>query len=586
MSRFRLLAAGAAALALSACGDAPQPTATLDGPTFDRGAAQRERVIVVFNNGVTDAPGLARALAAQAGGDLHFSYTTAIKGMALSLPPAAVEALRRNPNVAYVEPDAEVRLLSTGGTQTSATWGIDRVDQRDRPLNGTYVYGNDGSGAHVYIFDTGVRRTHADFGTRVQYVPAGASGNTQGNFVGDNYANAEDCNGHGTHVAGTAAGSVYGVAKGAPIWAARVVNCNGGGQVSMAIAAVDWVTAHGLKPAVINMSLGYGDVQSLRTAVENSIAAGYNYAVAAGNGDFLGRPQDACRQSPAGAPNAITVGSTTSTDTESSFSNFGPCVDLLAPGSGITSAWHTGDNVINTISGTSMATPHVAGAVALYLTANPTATPAQVAAALVSNASQNKITRHSRSVNGGTPNLLLYTAFIGAGGGGTTPNQPPSASFTASCTNLTCSFDASASNDPDGSISSYAWNFGNGSSASGVTTSHSYGSGGTYTVTLTVTDNQGATATASQSVTVTAPPATGITLTVSVNKARGVSTAILNWAGATGSVDVYRNDTRVQQNVAGTSTTDDLGRGGGTVSYRVCPSGSTSGCSNTETVTY
>jgi subtilisin family serine protease len=541
-------------------------------------------VIVVFQNTVSDAPGLARALAAQVGGDLHFTYSTAIKGMALSLPPAAIDALRRNPNVAYVEPDAEV-LLFSGGTQTNATWGLDRVDQRDRPLNSTYAYANDGSGTSVYIFDTGVRRTHVDFrktdqSSRVRYVPGGAGGNTAGNFVGDTYANAEECNGPGTHVAGTAAGQVWGVAKNAPIWAARVVNCNGGGQVSMAIAAVDWVTANGIKPAVINMSLGYGDVQSLRTAVENSIAAGYHYAVAAGNGDFLGRPQDACKQSPAGAPNAITVGSTTSTDTESSFSNFGPCVDLLAPGSGITSAWHTGDNVANTISGTSMATPHVAGAVALFLTANPSATPAQVAQALVNNASVNKITRHSRSVNGGTPNRLLYTAFLGSSGGG---NQPPTATFTSSCSALTCTFNASGSNDPDGSIATYAWTFGDGTSGSGVSTSRAYATGGTYAVTLTVTDDNGATASASQSITVSAPSG-GIALDVSVSKSRGVSTALLSWTGTTGSVDVRRNGT-VVKTVGGTSTTDDLGRGGGSAIYQVCVAG-TSTCSNSVSVTY
>jgi serine protease len=584
MHRSRLLPAAAAAVLLASCGEAPQPTATLDGPSLARSAVQRERVVVVFQNNVADAPGLARALANQVGGDLHFTYTTALKGMALSLPPAAIEALRRNPNVAYVEPDLEVTLFDAG-TQTNATWGLDRVDQRDRPLNGTYSYANDGSGTNVYIFDTGVRRTHVDFRktdltSRVQYVPGGASGNTAGNFVGDTYANAEDCNGHGTHVAGTAAGNIWGVAKNAPIWAARVVNCNGGGQVSMAIAAVDWVTANGVKPAVINMSLGYGDVQSLRTAVETSIAAGYNYAVAAGNGDFLGRPQDACKQSPAGAPNAITVGSTTSTDTESSFSNFGLCVDLLAPGSAITSAWHTGDNVTNTISGTSMATPHVAGAVALYLTANPSASPAQVSQALVNNASVNKITRHSRSVNGGTPNLLLYTAFLGSTGGG---NQPPTAAFSSNCSGLTCTFNASASTDPDGTIANYAWSFGDGSSGTGVSTSRTYTTGATYQVTLTVTDNGGASASTSQSVTVSAP-GSGIELQVSVSKSRGVSTAQLNWSGTTGSVNVWRNGT-VVETTSGLSFTDDLGRGGGTATYQVCVAG-TSTCSNIAQVTY
>lgn len=566
------------AFGLAACGEVVPPTEPL-GPQFAQAGGEREAVIVVFRDPVPNPRGLAQQLAAAAGGELSHTYEHAIKGMAGSFPVAALEGLRRNPNVAYLEPDAEAVLHQT--TQNSATWGLDRVDQRDLPLSGTYTYNNTGSGANVYIFDTGVRRSHNDFGGRVQFVPNGANGD----FVGDTYGasnGAEDCHGHGTHVAGTAAGTTWGVAKGAPIWAARVVNCNGSGQVSMAIAAVDWVTAHGIRPAVVNMSLGYGDVQSLRTAVENSIAAGVNYSVSAGNGDFLGRPQDACRQSPGGAPNAITVGATTSSDNEASFSNYGPCVDILAPGVSVTSAWYTSNTATNTISGTSMSSPHVAGAVALYLTANASATPAQVAQALVGNASLNKIALHSRSVSIGTPNRLLYTLFIGGGGGGT-PNQPPTASFTFSCTDLTCSFNGSGSGDPDGSISSYAWNFGDGTTGSGVTVSKTYASAGTRTVTLTVTDDGGATGSQSQSVTVTAP-STGISLNVSTSKLRGITTAALNWAGATTSVDVYRNNTFLKA-VTGTSTTDDLGRGSGSVTYRVCNAG-TSTCSPNVTVSY
>jgi len=575
MRRIAVCSAVAMSLVLAACGESVSPTASLDPTSAD--ARQGDRVIVVFRDGVTDVPGLARSLVAQGGGELHFTYSTAIKGMAASLPAAALEGIRRNPLVAYVEPDAAAQLHQT--TQNNATWGLDRVDQRDLPLSGTYTYNNNGSGTNVYIFDTGVRRTHNDFGGRVQYVPNGANGD----FVGDGHGSAEDCHGHGTHVAGTAAGTTWGVAKGAPIWAARVVNCSGGGQVSMAIAAVDWVTANGIRPAVVNMSLGYGDVQSLRTAVENSIAAGVNYAVSAGNGDFLGRPQDACKQSPGGAPNAITVGATNSSDNEASFSNYGPCVDILAPGVSITSAWYTSNTATNSISGTSMSSPHVAGAVALYLTANPSATPAQVAQALVDNASLNKITLHSRSTNNGTPNRLLYTLFIGGGGGGT-PNQPPTASFTYSCTDLSCSFDGTGSSDPDGTIASYAWNFGDGTTGTGATANKTYASAGTRTVTLTVTDNAGATGSQSQSVTVTAPSSGGITLSVTTSKARGVTTATLNWSGATSTVDVLRNGSFLKT-ASGTSTTDDLGRGGGSVTYRVCNAG-TSTCSPDVTVNY
>jgi serine protease len=576
MRRSAALSAVVVTLALAACNDVI--TTPTPDPSMARvaNASVDERVIVVFNDAVADAPGLARALVAQGGGTLHFTYETAIKGMAATLPTAAIDGIRRNPNVAYVEADAQAVLHQT--TQSNATWGLDRVDQRDLPLSTTYTYNNNGSGAHVYIFDTGVRKSHNDFGGRVQYVPNGANGD----FVGDSHGSAEDCHGHGTHVAGTAAGGTWGVAKGAPIWAARVVNCNGSGQVSMAIAAVDWVTANGQRPAVVNMSLGYGDVQSLRDAVENSIAEGVNYSVSAGNGDFLGRPQDACKQSPGGAPNAITVGATNSSDQEASFSNYGPCVDILAPGVSVTSAWYTSNTATNSISGTSMSAPHVAGAVALYLTANTSASPAQVAQALVSNASLNKITLHSRSVNNGTPNRLLYTLFIGSGGGGT-PNVPPTASFTYSCTDLTCSFDGSGSSDSDGSITSYAWNFGDGTTGSGVTVNKMYASGGTRTVTLTVTDNGGATGSQSQSVTVTAS-SSGITLNVSTSKVRGITTASLSWSGATSSVDVFR-DGSLLKTVSGTSTTDNLGRGSGSVTYRVCNAGSTT-CSNEVPVTY
>jgi subtilisin family serine protease len=237
--------------------------------------------------------------------------------------------------------------------------------------------------------------------------------------VGDGQ-NGNDCNGHGTHVSGTVGGTTWGVAKDVRLFAVRVLDCSGSGSWSGVIAGIDWVTANHLSPAVANMSLGGGYSAAVNTAVTNSINSGVTYAIAAGNGDIFGRPVDACNQSPASTPAAITVGATTSTDTEASWSNYGTCVDIYAPGVSITSSWNGSDTDTRTISGTSMATPHVAGASALYLQANPTATAANVAAVLVANSTPNHIAQHVYSQLYGTPNRLLYMGFINAG-----PPPPP-----------------------------------------------------------------------------------------------------------------------------------------------------------------
>lgn len=298
--------------------------------------------------------------------------------------------------------------------------------------------------------------------------------------------------------------------------------------------------------------------------------------VAAGNSNA-----NACHYSPARVGPAITVGATTSSDARASYSNFGNCLDLFAPGSTITSAWHTGNTATNTISGTSMASPHVAGAAALYLQGNPGASPSAVSSALAGNATTGKVT----GAGAGSPNRLLYTGFIG-GGGGTEPppNQSPTASFSFSCTNLTCSFDGTGSSDPDGSITAYAWNFGDGTSGSGAVVSKSYASAGTYAVTLTVTDNSGASGSTSQPVTVTAPGGDGILLSVAMGKVRGMNFANLSWSGAAATVTVFRNGSAIA-NVTGTSYTDNLGRGSGSATYQVCNQG-TSTCSNSVTVQY
>ena len=572
----RIALAAALALALAACQDASTPLApSVEAPAAAEAAAPG-KYVVVFRSDVSDAPGLARALVREHGGTLRFTYASALKGFAVhNLSAAAAEALARNPRVAYVEPDAPARLMDV---QASATWGIDRVDQLDLPLSGTYVYNATGAGVNAYILDTGVRITHTLFGGRAQYIPNGANGD----FVGDGHGSAADCHGHGSHVAGTIGSTTYGVAKGVSLWGGRVVNCSGSGDVSMAIAAVDWITANAPRPAVVNMSLGYGDVQALRDAVERSIAAGVSYAVAAGNGHWLfGTPQNACTQSPAGAPNAVTVGATDSNDREASFSNYGTCVDILAPGVNILSTWYDGDAASNTISGTSMATPHVVGAMALYLQSNPTATPAQVTAALKGSAVSNTISLHSSSTSGGTPNLFLYTGSFGSG----PINASPVAAFTFSCAGLTCTF-TDASTDADGTIASRGWSFGDGNTSTAANPQHTYAAGGSFTVTLTVTDNGGATGTTSRVVSVTDPNAPAISLSASGFKQKGQAYVDLSWSGATtSSVDVYRNNTRIVTTANDGAHRDALGKVSGTFTYRVCNAGSTT-CSPNRSVTF
>jgi serine protease len=504
-----LAALALTALTLGACAE-PITAVDADVASAPQGLSDPSRpmtsasYIVQFADDERDAPGLARQLVAAQGGALRFTYTDAIKGFAAELPPQAVDALKRNPRVRLIEPDVQVQLF-TGGTQSSPpSWGLDRIDQRNTARDGSYTYGNDGSGVHAYIFDTGIRSTHAQFTGRLG---AGYTVINDGNGT-------EDCQGHGTHVAGTVGGSLHGVAKGVTLHAIRVFGCTGGASTSGIIAALDWVVKNGQRPAVANMSLGGGFSSTFNTAIQNAVTAGITMVVAAGNSSA-----DACNVSPASAPAAITVGSTASSDAMSSFSNHGPCVDLFAPGSSIVSTSYAGNTATTTMSGTSMASPHVAGAAALYLSANPSATPAQVDAALKTNATGNTIT--SLPVN--TANLLLFTGFIG--GAGTTPTPPPptepppanvapTAGFAVACSGLTCSF-TDQSSDSDGSIASRQWSFGDGSASTATNPSRTYLAGGTYTVTLTVTDNAGATATTTRSVTVTAPPTTNAAPTAS-----------------------------------------------------------------------
>lgn len=388
-----LLCAVLVVFAAAACADQPtqmqpeQPVAEAPLLSVQAGKKIEGSYIVVLKEGANP-----RSVMAVAGIHPRFEYSAeTLNGFSATLNQGQLRALQVNPAVAYIEEDQEMEPIAT---QTNAPWGLDRTDQRDRPLDGRYTYDRTGRGVYVYVIDSGIRTSHSEF--------IKSNGTSRARNVWDGTGgNGQDCNGHGTHVAGTIGGRTYGMAKEAELRGVRVFGCSGNTPNSMIIAAVDWVRQNRVNPAVVNMSLGGGYSSALNTAVNNLSNSGVFVAVAAGNSST-----NACNTSPASAPGVYTVAASTSSDARASYSNYGSCVNIYAPGSSIRSAWHTSNTATNSISGTSMASPHVAGLAAMIKQTNTSASHAAIANWMTTNATTNRISGNPS----GTPNRLLYKA--------------------------------------------------------------------------------------------------------------------------------------------------------------------------------
>lgn len=578
-----------------------QTTALTVPPAASAAGGERVTFVVTLKDGV-EPRGASQDIGRRHDGEVGFVYQHALRGFAITVAEQAAAGIGRDRRVASIERDQvftkTAQEVPTGLGRTFAT-GNTSLD-----IDGTDDLRVD---VDIAILDTGLDSDHPDLNI------AGGTNCTGGGPFRKTCSDGsfEDGNGHGTHVGGSAAAldngiGVVGMAPGARLHGVKVLGDNGSGSTAGIIAGIDWVTARASTIEIANMSLGcecYSEAQD--AAITNSVAAGITYAVAAGNSD-----KDSATFSPANHPDVITVsaladfdgapgGTADPTcrpdvdDTLADFSNFGTGVEIAAPGVCILSTWPGGG--YNTISGTSMASPHVAGAAAVLASSRPGATPATIESLLVTEGNLDWDDDSGDNVKEplldvGSSTVFAPAMITGSGGGGPV-NAPPTASFTDACTDLTCAFDGSASSDSDGSVASHSWDFGDGSTATGATPSHTYATGGGYTVKLTVTDNDGATSSTSRSVTVTAsgtdPAPSKISLRATGSKVKGLQTADLTWSGATSThVDVFRNGNVVATTANDGAYTDNINsKGGGSYTYKICEADSTT-CSNEVTVVF